>query len=77
MIATGADALLAASNQMQIIGDEKTALQVQIYLLQQIAGNGMTPQQLLAAANQYQLISDSNTARQVIVYLLGQIVNIV
>ena len=75
MITTDAQSLITAANGMQRINDERTALQVEIYLLQQIAGNTMTPQQLIAAANQYQLIDNSILARQVIVSLLAQIVN--
>lgn len=67
--------LLAAANSLQTISTPLMALQVEIYLLQTIAGNTMTPQQLLAAANQYQQISDATTARQVIIALLAQIVN--
>ena len=72
-VPTDPNALLALANQYQTINTEQLALQIQIYLLQQLAGNGMTPQQLIAAANQYQVISDKNTLRQIIVYLLQQV----
>lgn len=75
MIATDAQSLITAANGLQEIADERTALQVQIYLLQQIAGNSQTPQQLITSANGLQLIADPNTLRQVIVSLLGIIAN--
>ena len=70
---TNGQSLLTLANGLQIIADKKTALQVQIYLLQQIAGNTMTGQQLITAANGMQVISDTRTAEQVIIYLLNQI----
>ena len=71
-IATDPQSLITAANQNQDISDVSLALQVQIYLLQQLTGNTMTAQQLITAASPNQLISDSLLAQQIIVYLLGQ-----
>lgn len=77
-IATDPQSLITAATALQLARDEYTLLQMQIYLLQQIAGNTMSASALETAATQSnQLIRDSITQRQVIIYLLSQIVNIV
>lgn len=73
-VSTDPQSLLNSANKLQLIRDEDTALQVQIYLLQQLAGNTQTPQQLIDSTKQYQLIRDKATLRQIIIYLLAQAV---
>ena len=72
---TDAPSLIAAANSFQLVRDEATLLQIQAYLLQEIAGNSMSATALeTAATQQFQLIRDPATLRQVIIYLLAQIV---
>lgn len=68
--------LVTDANALQSINEQIRLLQIQIYLLQIIAGNNMTPQQLVAAANAYQIINDPATAEQVIIYLLQKIAGV-
>lgn len=81
MPATDAPSLITDANSLQIVRDEVTLLQIQVYLLAQIAGapySTMSASDLeTAATQQYQLIRDANTLRQVIIYLLAQIVQTV
>lgn len=75
MIATDAQSLISDTTGLQRI-DDRTALLVQIYLLQQIAGGSianMTAQQLITSSNSLILIKSSWTAQLVIIYLLTQI----
>lgn len=65
--------LIQSATGNQPISSVITCLQVQIYLLQQIAGNTMTGTQLTQSIGSLGVINDVTTAQQVIIFLLSQI----
>lgn len=73
-VACDLESLTKSASPLQSI-DPGIAPLVIIYLLQKIAGNTMTPQQLITAVNGYQLIRSEVLAKQIQAYLLCQIAN--